>query len=588
MSYIKRFIYLTTLILTFGCSEQAVEVDNTEQPKLAERILFNAKIYSLSWPEPALDGTPSSAAPYTDQQWTPDAQAIAIVDGKILALGSDKNIMLLKNPDTELIDMNGATIIPGLVDSHTHIIELGKLLHIVNITDARDPQHAIEMVKEFAKDIPQGEWVIGQGWDEGAWANNYPNRQMLDEVFPNNPVFLRSLHSFAIWVNSKAMEVAVINKSTEAPVGGEIVRTDAGEPTGIFLNRATTMFESVLPKPNIDTYKQYIRDAMLKMAEDGFVSVHEAGVNGLMMEALQALRKEDKLPLRMYAMLSSRDFLLSKQWIKTGPVQDKDGFLDVVSVKAFYDGALGSRGARLLEDYSDKEGHKGVSGDDYGFDKDIVDELIKAGFQIGIHAIGDAGNREVLAYFADHIKADPNVRTKRHRIEHAQVVHPDDFKYFKQLGVIASLEPPHAVEDKTWAEQRLGPERIKNAYAWRTFRNNNVKLTFNSDLPGSDHGIFYGLHAAVTRQDKDSEPEGGWYPEQIVTIEEAIRGYTQWAAYAGFRENQTGVLKPGNWADITVFDIDPFQLATTNPKQLFEGKVLMTMVNGEVVYQRKK
>ncbi len=254
------------------------------------------------------------------------------------------------------------------------------------------------------------------------------------------------------------------------------------------------------------------------------------------------------------------------------------------SVKAYYDAALGSRGARLLADYSDLPGHRGTSGDEYGFDQRLVAEMMKGGFQVGVHAIGDAGNRETLDFFERVVAEDPATRFERHRIEHAQVLHPDDFARLAPLGVIASMEPPHAVEDKTWAEERLGPERIRGAYAWRTLRRAGARLTFNSDLSGSDHSIFYGLHAAITRRDKHRRPAGGWYPEQAMTPEEALRGYTVWSAYAAHWEERTGILAPGRWADVTVMDIDPLNLGETDPGALLDGEIVATIVAGEVVY----
>jgi predicted amidohydrolase YtcJ len=380
--------------------------------------------------------------------------------------------------------------------------------------------------------------------------------------------------------------MAGINKDTVPPVGGVIVRDDLGEPTGILLNRATTLISDQVPKPSIETFTSYIKGGMLQMAKDGFVAVHQAGAEATHMQALENLQSNNDLPIRMYAMLSTRDKTLLKGWLKKGPQVDPTGFLDVRSVKAYYDGALGSRGARLLEGYSDQEGHKGVSGEGYGFDTKIVEQYIDAGFQLAIHAIGDAGNREVLEYFSKLGASNSKDMDRRHRVEHAQVIHPNDFKHFKHLNLIASMEPPHAVEDKTWAEDRLGEKRIKGAYAWRTLRLEGVPLTFNSDLPGSDHNIFYGIHAAITRKDKQSQPPEGWYPEQSVTIEEVIRGYTSWAAYAAFREQDTGLLKEGYWGDLTVMDIDPFELATTEPSQILKGKILLTMINGKIIYKK--
>lgn len=580
------YIYLLSLLI-LACDTSPEQVIDVAQPK-ADYLLVNAKVYSLDWPEPDIQGKPSAQAPFENGVWSPDADALAIADGKIIGRGKQADLASLLSSKTVLMDLQGATVIPGFIDSHTHIIELGKNLHIADLHGVKNPAEAIARLESFAKDIPEGQWIIGRGWDEGAWADAYPSKELLDKAFPKHPVHLMSLHSFAIWVNSQALTIANINKDTQPPVGGEIVRSDSGEPTGILLNRATTLFADILPKADQVAYETFIIDAMQRMAQDGFVAVHEAGVDQLMMDALISLNEKNLLPLRMYAMLSARDKPLAADWTKRGPYKDQSGFLDVVSVKAYYDGALGSRGARLLEDYSDMEGHRGVSGGEYGFDEEVVADLIAAGFQIGIHAIGDAGNRETLAYFAKHIAKQADVNDRRHRIEHAQIVHPDDFHLFKDLSIIASMEPPHAVEDKTWAEDRLGPDRILGAYAWRTFRENGVPLAFNSDLPGSDHNVFYGLFAAISRQDKDLQPSGGWYPEQVMTIEEALRGYTIWSAYAGFRENDTGTLAVGKWADLTVIDIDPFALARVAPEKILDGNILMTWVNGQPVYRNQK
>ena len=584
--------YLLLYFILIGCSEPPASHVIQHKTALktidvaAEKIFHNGHIYTLNWPDPDGDGTPSIDAPFQNNQWQTDADVIVTGGGKIIAVG-DKSLLTEYQSDTvEIIDLNGATLLPGFIDSHTHLVELGKLLHVVDLTGVQTPGEALERIKTFAADIKPGEWIIGRGWDEGAWANNYPDKSLLDGAYPNNPIYLQSLHSFAVWANSRAFEMAGITKDTQPPVGGEIRRDESGEPTGILLNRATILFANVLPKPDQTTYANWFHDAMKQMNKDGFVAVHEAGVDMLMMNALEQLQEQDMLSVRTYAMISARDAdIVDKSLIK-GPTFDPNGFLDVVSVKAYYDGALGSRGARLLEDYSDMEGHRGLSGSNYGFNQDRVNALIKAGFQIGVHAIGDAGNRETLEYFAQQIQDDPNIRNNRHRIEHAQVVHPDDFKLFNELGLIASMEPPHAVEDMRWAQARLGPDRIKGAYAWRTFRQTGVPIAFNSDLPGSSHSIFYGLHASITRRNMQKEPMTGWYPEQAVTIEEAIRGYTIWSAYAGFREQESGSIEVGKWADFTVLDIDPFKLGLTDPAAILGGQVLMTVLDGEIVFQQ--
>ena len=552
----------------------------------ADLILTDAHVYTLRWGEPARDGKPAPDAPITNGKWHPDAAAVAIRGGKIVYVGSDKGALALRGKRTRVIDLDGATVIPGLVDSHTHFVELGAKLESVDLTDVATEAQAVAKVAERAKSVPKGEWIFGAGWDEGAWANRYPDKQQLSAAVPDHPVVLRSLHGFAIWTNQAALDAGKITKASPVPVGGEMRLGADGQPNGLFLNRAATMIDAAVPPEPQAVVARHALKGLTQMAADGYVMVHEAGVPAQAMAALQQLEDEQRLPIRVYALLSLRDPPLMRQWIARGPDRDSDSMLVTRAVKAYYDGALGSRGARLLADYEDKPGHRGISGGGYGFDQDLAMAAMKAGFQLGFHAIGDAGNREVLDFLEAEFKVDPGTQQGRHRIEHAQVVSPQDQPRFARLGVIASMEPPHAVEDKSWAEVRLGPQRILGAYAWRSLRTAGARLTFNADNPGSDHSIFYGLHSAITRQDKQLQPAGGWYPEQRLTIEEAIRAYTNWSAYAAFRENQTGIIAKGRWADLTVMDIDPFALAGSAPEKILAGKIRATIVGGKLVYQR--
>ena len=555
-------------------------------PGGADLILTDAHVYTLRWGEPARDGKPAPDAPTTNGKWHPDATAVAIRGGKIVYVGSDKGALALRGKRTRVIDLNGATVIPGLVDSHTHFVELGAKLGSVDLTDVATEAQAVAKVAERAKSVPKGEWIFGAGWDEGAWANRYPDKQQLSAAVPDHPVVLRSLHGFAIWTNQAALDAGKITKASPVPVGGEMRLGADGQPNGLFLNRAATMIEAAVPPEPQAVVARHALKGLGQMASDGYVAVHEAGVGAQTMAALQQLENEQRLPIRVYALLSLRDPPLMRQWIAKGPDRDSETMLVTRAVKAYYDGALGSRGARLLADYADKPGHRGISGSGYGFDRDLAKAAMKAGFQLGIHAIGDAGNREVLDFLEAEFKADPNTAQGRHRIEHAQVISPEDQPRFARLGVIASMEPPHAVEDKSWAEVRLGPQRVLGAYAWRKLRTGGARLTFNADNPGSDHSIFYGLHAAITRQDKQLQPPGGWYPAERLTIEEAIRGYTSWSAYAAFREDQTGIIAKGRWADLTVMDIDPFALAGSAPEKILAGRIRATIVSGKVVYER--
>jgi hypothetical protein len=551
-------------------------------PPLADLILVNGRVYSFAWFDPHPDGTPAANAPRTAAGWRPDAEAVAIRDGRIAFVGSTAEALERRGPQTRVLDVAGATVIPGLVDSHTHVAGLGERLTQVDLVGVKDEAEAVARVTAFAAKVPKGEWILGRGWDEGLWASRYPDLKLLTEKVPDHPVALTGLHSFAVWANRAALQRAGITRETKAPEGGEILEDDAGEPTGVFLNRATSLVTAAVPRPTDAQIKERVRLGLEAMARGGYVAVHEAGVDARLLRAFEELEAEGRLPVRVYAMLSARDQALCRAWLARGP--DSAGRLQVRSAKVFYDGALGSRGALLLDSYSDKKRHRGVGGKDFGFDRELVADLMKGGFQVAIHAIGDAANRQALNVISRVYLEKPAARELRHRIEHAQVLHRSDIRRFARLRVVASMQPPHCVEDKAWAEDRLGPRRIKGAYAWRSLRSAGARLVFNSDLIGSDHDIFYGLHAAITRRDKDRQPPGGWYPAERLTPEEAVRAYTSWAAYAAFWEAETGILAAGRWADLTVLDRDPLVVGETDPGRLFGGRALATIVDGRVVH----
>ena len=560
----------------------ALTACQSEPPPPADLLLVNAKVYSMSWPDPGLDGTPAAGAPHDASGWRPDAAAVAIRGGRITLVGAREAVEAQKGPQTEVVDLGGATLLPGLVDSHSHILELGAKLSAVDLVGVATEAEAVDRVAAYAAKVPKGEWIAGRGWDEGAWANQYPDWRLLSQKVPDHPVVLYSLHGFGIWANRAALDAAKITRTTAAPVGGEIRKDARGEPTGIFLNRATTIMANAVPAPSPAQVESQLLAGLTEMARSGYTSVHDAGVDRAMLAGYQALDAKKQLPIRVYVMLSARDPELCREWERKGPQGAASDMLIVRSVKAYYDGALGSRGARLLADYSDMPGHRGVSGAGYGFDKDVVAAMMRAGFQVGVHAIGDAGNRESLDFLESITKENARARDGRHRIEHAQVVSPEDIPRFAAMNVIASMEPPHAVEDKGWAEVRVGADRIKGAYAWRTLRKAGARLIFNSDLTGSDHNVFYGLHSAITRQDKTGQPAGGWYPEERMTPEEAVRGYSTWAAHAAFAEADTGQIAAGRLADLTALSVDPLTTGATSPAALLNGAVRLTVVDGRV------
>jgi predicted amidohydrolase YtcJ len=582
VNLIRPFTIVILAVLIAGCSQDSPDGTGSDAGDL---ILVNGRVYTLAWDEPAPDGSIMPGAPHDESGWHPDANAVVTRGGEIVFVGNTRDAMEYQGEGSRVIDLAGATVIPGLVDSHTHVFGLGAQLDRVNLVGVETEEAAIALIVERAKDVPAGEWIVGRGWDEGAWANRYPDKELLTQAVPEHPVFMGSLHGFAGWGNQMALDVAGISAATEVPVGGEMRLGDDGKPNGLFLNRGVQLLRSVISDPSEETLTNQLLIGLNQMAQDGYVAVHDAGLNTRAMRILEKLEAEDRLPIRVYAMLSLRDEDLIRKWLEKGPDTDTDSMLVTRTVKAYYDGALGSRGARLLYDYADQPGHRGISGEGYGFNQELTAAAMKAGFQIAIHAIGDAGNREALDMLESVFRDASSTASNRHRIEHAQVLHPDDLPRLGQLGIIASMEPPHAMEDKTWAEERLGPERILGAYAWRSLRETNARMTFNSDNPGSDHNIFYGLHSAIARQDKNSEPEGGWYAHEVMVSDEAIRGYTSWSAYASFREDETGIIEEGRWADLTVMDIDPFVLADESPGDILNGRILMTIVNGEIVYE---
>lgn len=554
---------------------------------VADLILTNGRVYTFTWDDPSLEGIPAQHAPYDSNGWHPDAQAVAVRDGRILFVGGSDDAAAFRGPSTEIVDVDGATILPGLVDSHVHIMELGANLERVMLAGLETEADIVDRIAERAAGVPAGQWIVGWGWDDGAWATHYPNMDLISELVPNHPVYLKSLHGFAGWGNRLAFERAGISASTVSPPGGEILKDRTGNPTGILLNRAVPLLEDAIPPPTHDQLKNRVEAGLRAMAEAGYVAVHEAGAYSPLMQAFEDLHREGRLPIRTFAMVRDLDVALVREWQERGPHISSDGMLAVLTVKAFFDGALGSRGALMLGDYADQPGHRGVTGDQSGFDEALLTEMVNAGFQLSIHAIGDAGNRATIDYLASVVENVPESRELRHRIEHAQVLHPDDIARFAPLNIVASMEPVHAVEDKGWAEDRIGPDRVRYAYAWRSLRQAGTRLAFNSDLAGSDHDIFYGLHAAITRRDKELEPVDGWYPEQCMTPEEAVRGYTVWNAYTVFLEETTGRLAPDMWADITVMDIDPMVVGVESPESLLEGKILLTVVGGRIVYRRE-
>jgi predicted amidohydrolase YtcJ len=515
------------------------------------------------------------------------AQAVAIRGDRILWVGTDEDASK-KFTASRVIDLRGATLLPGLIDAHTHLLNLGQSLLRLNLKDTAAPEEVVARVKQKVAASAAGEWIQGWGWDEGKWASHYPTNVGLSAVSPHNPVYLVGLHSFAAWANQRALQIAGITKDTPDPVNGKIVRDEkTGEPTGILLNHAQELVTKKIPPLTLDQAKKALEVGAREGLRNGLTSLHEAQVSPLMIEAYRALLRENRMPLRIYVMLDGADKPLVEEWLNRGPEIDPRHQFTIRAFKLFADGALGSRGASLLEPYSDAPQTKGVVTTPESAIYDLTRRALDRGFQVCTHAIGDAANRSTLdAYeraFHDRQDARP-LFLYRLRIEHAQVLAPADIPRFAKLGIIASMQPVHATSDMPWAEKRVGPERIKGAYAWRSVLDTGAHVPFSSDFPGETLNPFYGIYAAVTRQDPQGNPAGGWHPEQRATLAEALRGYTTEAAYAEFEESAKGSIEPGKLADFTVIDKD---LTTISPKEIVSISVLRTFVGGKSVFEAR-
>lgn len=511
----------------------------------------------------------------------PSAQALAIQGERIVWVGDSEEARKLY-PAARIMDLHGATVLPGLVDAHTHLINLGESLVRLNLKDIPTEKEIVERVKQRANSAAPGEWIVGWGWDEGKWASNYPTNQALSTATPNNPVFLVGLHTFAAWANRRALELAGVNKDTKDPENGKILRDEkTAEPTGILLNHAQELVSKHIPPMTLAQAKRAMQLAARECVRNGLTSVHEAKVTPLMVQAFHELVREGHMPLRVYAMLDGADKNLVNEWLKRGPEIDPHHQCTIRAFKLFADGALGSRGAALLEPYSDAPQTKGLMTTPESDVYSLTRRALQAGFQVCTHAIGDAANRSVLNAYEQAEKEVPDAHDPRLRIEHAQVLAPEDIPRFAKLGIIASMQPTHATSDMPWAEKRVGPERIKGAYAWRLVKDSGAHLPLSSDFPGETLNPFYGIYAATTRQDPQGNPPSGWHPEQKLTLEEALRGYTVEAAYAEFEENAKGSIEKGKLADLTVIAQD---ITKIPPPEILSIHVLKTLVGGKAVY----
>jgi predicted amidohydrolase YtcJ len=505
--------------------------------------------------------------------------AIAFDGGRVLETGAYVELRA-HFPAATVIDAHGATLLPGMIDAHGHIIDLGLGMTRVKLEDTRSLAQALQRVREYARAHPDKSWILGGGWNQFLWqTKRFPTASELDQVVADRPVLLDRIDDHAIWLNTAALRAAGITRDTPDPAGGRIERDAAGNPSGVLLDAANDLVRKVMPAPTHPERRAAVLAVMAHLNAFGVTGVGDAGLR-TDIPLYRELADEGLLTVRIYAMIGGvgDEF---RALAPSGPlIGYGNDFLTVRSVKLFADGAVGSRGAAMMEPYSDAPGQRGLR---FMSDADMqaaIETALRAGFQVNVHAIGDAANRQVLdAFEAAYRHVDG--RALRNRIEHAQVVAPADFPRFRQLDLIASMQPTAPTSDMNMAEDRIGGERLKSAYAWRTFLDQGTRIAAGSDFPVESANPFLGFHAAVTRRDTHGQPPGGWHPEQAVTVLEIFRAYTLDAAYAEHMETSTGTLEKGKWADFILVDRDPFRIA---PRELWKIRVRQTWVAGKRVY----
>ncbi|HAI16178.1 MAG: amidohydrolase [Pseudomonadota bacterium] len=478
-----------------------------------------------------------------------------------------------------VIDGNGQTLLPGLIDAHGHILSYGRLLLQVDLGGSLSETEAAQRVADFYSKNEELEWIQGRGWNQVLWeSNEFPGADSLDLVVSDKPVWLRRIDGHAGWANTKAMELAGVTRESEDPNGGQIIRDENGYPTGVFIDTAMNYIASQIPTSTTEELKNALSMAMNRLASYGLTAVHDAGVSSQTIAAYKQLAEEGPLPIRVNVMLAASDPLFLDR-LEEGYFRSDDDTLTINSVKIVGDGALGSRGAALIEDYSDDSDNRGL----LRYNDERLEYLMRVamngGFQVNTHAIGDNANMKVLDNY-ERLISETDSRNLRHRIEHAQILRYEDILRFAKLGVIPSMQATHATSDKNMAQDRIGEVRIQGAYAWRKLMQADTLIANGSDFPVESPDPFWGLHASVTRQDQSNEPPGGWLPDERMSLEEAFASFTVNAAFAGHQENLLGTLEAGKKADFIIIDRDIFKIPEN---ELWQTQALETWVNGEKI-----
>ena len=539
-------------------------------PAMADTVIDNANGYTLNAKGDLVQFT---AMAFDDQ-------------GRIIAVGGSADVAG-KAKNARRIDMQGRTVLPGLIDAHGHVFGLGQQLTQLDLFSTTSLEQALKSIGDYARANPDHAWIRGRGWNQENWKlGRFPTAAELDAVVSDRPVWLERVDGHAGWANRRALALAGITKTTPDPVGGKIVRDANGEATGVLVDAAQELVAKVLPQQTEAEGRVMLDRALQEIARVGLTSVHDAGIGVGEDRLYRAYADQGKLTARVYAMIggTDKDF---DELSKNGPLKEYGkGMYALRSVKLYSDGALGSRGAALIKPYSDEPHSHGLLFFNMAQMDAKMAKAMRKGYQVNVHAIGDAGNRQILDIYKKELgvtKSGKGGANARHRIEHAQVVTLEDIPRFKTLGIIPSMQPTHATSDKNMAETRVGPERIKGAYAWRSFLHQGSRIACGSDFPVEAPNPFFGIHAAVTRQDAQGQPVAGWYPNQAMSLKEAFRCFTLDAAYAGHQENSLGSLEAGKQADFIVIDRDLFRMPTYD---IHKTGVLETWVAGKQVFKK--
>lgn len=531
---------------------------------------------------------------YTVDNQQSMAEAVAVKDGMILAIGSSKDISAYEGRETEVIDLAGKTMTPGFIESHGHLMGIGYNKLELDLMHVKTYDELVEKVAEAVEKAEPGDWITGRGWHQSKWietpdkvVKGFQTHEQMSAVSPDNPVYLRHASGHATFANAKAMELAGVNRlsieslSSEVE-GGEIIKDELGNPTGVFTERASSLVGKLVPRDTEERAELALEMAIQECLEKGITSFHDAGSGQAFIDRLQKFKAEGKLGIRMYTMLTGRQPELLEEWYKRGPMIDPDHFVTVRSIKLNCDGALGPRGAWLLEPYTDRPDHVGHETLPMETVTTVSEKGLEHGFQVCSHAIGDRANREILNRYEGAFQKYPDRTDHRFRIEHAQHLHPDDIPRFGQLGVIAAMQAIHMSSDRPWAIQRLGKLRIKQgAYVWQKLLQSGATIINGTDAPVEPVDQIPSFYASVTRKTLAGLPEGGYEPDQAMSRYEALRSFTIDGAFGEFEEDFKGSIEVGKAADFTVFDKD---IMTIPEMEILDTKVAMTIVAGKVAY----